>query len=72
MRFGGKMNYPVKVIFFEQICNSLFINDICLFEKVILFCFDISQVFKVTGICKLIGIDNPVIRISLNESPDNM
>ena len=72
MRFGSKMNNSVKVILSEQAMNSLFVNNIGFFEGVITFCFNIGQIFKITCIGKLIGINNQVIRIIIYKSSDNM
>ena len=72
MRFGCKMNYSVKIVLSEEIQNGLFFNYISFFKPVVLFFFYIRKVLKITGICKLVGINNKIFRIFADKSSDNM
>src|SRR5450759_5582342 len=72
MRFGSKVYNSVKAVFLKKIQYRLFVNNINLFEEVIPFFIYISEVFQIPCVRKLIGINNEIIGVLINESSYNM
>lgn len=63
MALRRKVNDVVKVIFFKQAGNQVFIANIALYKDMACVTFDAFQVFQVSGIGQLVQVDQQDVLI---------
>ncbi len=72
MTFGRQVDHPVEKVRFKQLLNERGINNVALNKLVIGLVFNILQVGQITGISKLVEVNNVVLRILSNEQTYNV
>jgi hypothetical protein len=72
VRLSGQMDDAVEPVFMEQSIHLLQVGDIGPDKLIIGQMFYIREVFEVSGISELIGIDDEIVGIPVREQPDNM
>ena len=68
MRFGGKIDYSVKTLFFKQRQYDTAVSNITLNKAVIREFLDIQKVLEVTGVSQLVKVGDAVFRGRLSRS----
>ena len=72
MRLGSKVDYAVDLLVLHQLVEGIEIADVHLDELVVRLVFYILEVGKVTGVGKLVKVDDIVLRILVYEESYDM
>ena len=72
MALSRKMDNPSYIISRDNLLNLFVITYIRLNKNIIRFILDILEICQIAGISELVEVYNPVVRILVDEEPDNV
>ena len=72
MALGCKVDNTIDLLILHQLIERLEVADIHLDELVVRLILNILQIGKVTGIGKLVKVDNVVLRIFIDKQTHNV
>ena len=67
MALGSKVYYAVDVVVGHQLLYRFIVADVRLHEHVVLLILNVLQVCQVAGVSQLVEVDNPVLRVLVDE-----
>ena len=72
MALGGKMDDTIDGIFTDHLAHRLQVADVSLDEDIVRFILYILEIGEVTRIGKFVEVDDPVVRVLVDEKPHDM
>ena len=72
MAFGCKMDNAIDVVLSENGQHSLKIANIATLKMVIVAILDIFEIGKIACVCQFVEIDDVVLRIFVDEEPNDV